>query len=247
MRLYNKVAIVTGASKGIGKAIAIKLAELGADVVINYKDSEMDGLKVAKKIISLGRKTLTIQVDISNRYEVSQMIDRCIEEFGKVDILINNAGITRDKTMVKMSFEEWDEVIKVNLYGAYNCIKSVTPYMRQQKYGRIVNISSIIGLMGNFGQSNYAASKAALIGLSKSLANELARYNILVNAVAPGFVDTDMVKHIPSEILDKVIDKIPLKRLARPDEIADVVAFLVCNDYVTGEVIVVDGGLSLGL
>lgn len=145
------------------------------------------------------------------------MIDRCIGEFEKVNILVNNAGITRDRTLIKMSFDEWDEVIKANLYGAYNCIKSVVPYMAQQKCGRIVNISSIMGLISNFGQSNYAASKAALRGLSKSLAKEFAHYNILVNGVAPGFIDTDMIKRMLPEILDKVIDKIPLKRLDRPE------------------------------
>ena len=193
----------------------------------------------------MGRRSIAIKADVSDPQQVRLLIERCINEFGRIDVLVNNAGIIRDRTLKTMSFEEWDSVIKVNLYGTYYCIKETLPYMIRQGGGKIINISSVVALIGNFGQANYIAAKAAIIGLTRALAKELAKYNILVNCVAPGFTETDMVQKVPPAILKKIVSRIPLKRLAHPDEIADAVIFLAENDYITGEVIIIDGGLSL--
>jgi len=245
MNLSGKIVLVTGSSRGIGRAIALKFASRGAHVIINYVKNRNAAEDVVKRIKIMGRRSIAIKADVSDPQQVRLLIERCINEFGRIDVLVNNAGIIRDRTLKTMSFEEWDSVIKVNLYGTYYCIKETLPYMIRQGGGKIINISSVVALIGNFGQANYIAAKAAIIGLTRALAKELAKYNILVNCVAPGFTETDMVQKVPPAILKKIVSRIPLKRLAHPDEIADAVIFLAENDYITGEVIIIDGGLSL--
>jgi NAD(P)-dependent dehydrogenase (short-subunit alcohol dehydrogenase family) len=275
--LDGKVALVTGASRGIGRAIALRLAEEGADVAINYQVTkeqaekvskvidqmgvlrhahkvftmvdEMnhteDAKKVSDLIDSMGRHSCIVQANVENFEQVKGMRDEVVKQLGKIDILVNNAGITRDKSFVKMTPQMWSEVLSVNLDGAFYCTKAVIEGMLERKYGRIVNISSVIGRMGNFGQANYAASKAGLIALTKTLAKEFATKGITVNAVAPGYIETEMAKSVPKEILEKIIAQIPLGRLGKPTEVAGVVAYLVSEDadYMTGQVIDINGGL----
>jgi NAD(P)-dependent dehydrogenase (short-subunit alcohol dehydrogenase family) len=277
--LEGKVALVTGASRGIGRAIALRLAEEGADVAINYQVSKEQAEKVAQlvdqtgvikhtyrlyrliehmeksddakevsdAIDAKGKHTCIVQADVDDFEQVLRMRDEVVRELGKIDILVNNAGITRDKSFVKMTPEMWSEVLSVNLTGPFYCTKAVIDGMIERKWGRIVNISSVIGRMGNFGQSNYAASKAGLIGLTKTLAKEFASKGITVNAIAPGYVGTDMVRSVPKEILDKIIAQIPLGRLGEPEEVAGAVAYLVSEDgaYITGQVIDLNGGLYI--
>lgn len=242
--LEGKVALVTGGSRGIGRAIALRLAEEGADVAINYQASKEHAEEVSDAINSMGRRSCIVQANVNDFEQVIKMRDEVVKELGKIDILVNNAGITRDKSFVKMTPEMWSEVISVNLDGAFYCSKAVIDGMIERKYGRIVNISSVIGRMGNFGQANYSASKAGLIGLTKTLAKEFASKGITVNVVAPGFVGTEMVKAIPKDILDKIISQIPLGRLGEPSEVAGAVAYLVSEDgeYITGQIIDVNGG-----
>jgi 3-oxoacyl-[acyl-carrier protein] reductase len=241
--LNGKVALVTGASRGIGKAIAIDLAKNGADVVVNYRSDNTQALEVVEQIKKNGKQGLTLKADIGNFNDVRDMFDRIKDKFGKLDILVNNAGIVRDRTLKNMSPEEWNAVINTNLTGAFNVTKNALEIMAD--YGSIVNISSIVGINGNFGQSNYASSKAGIIGLTKSLAKEVAKKNIRVNAVAPGFIKTEMTNEIP--YIRKIIVRffIPLKRLGTVEDVAHVVTFLVSDksNYITGQVIRVDGGL----
>ena len=224
------------------RARALEFAKEGANVVVS---DVIDGSPVAEEIRRMGRESIFIMADVSNMHEVEPLIDKTVETFGKVDVLVNNAGINRDALVDKMSLEDWDCVINVNLKGTFNCSKAVTKYMIKQKYGRIVNISSVVGQKGNVGQVNYAASKAGIIGLTKALALELARYgDITVNAVAPGFVNTEMARRVPEKIMRSFIERIPFHRLAEPEEVAHLVVFLASDlaSYITGQVVAINGG-----
>ena len=244
MKLKERAALVTGGSRGIGKAIALALASEGADVVINYLDQNEEASKVVDEIRRMGRRVLAFQVDVRDFDKVSDMVEQTIEEFGKIDILVNNAGIVRDKTLRKMKKEEWDVVIDTDLSGVFNCIRAVINHMEEHKKGKIINISSVIGETGNFGQANYAAAKAGVIGLTKSVAKEVARKGITVNAVAPGFTETGMLEAIPESIKEQILKQIPMGRFATPEDIAKMVVFLASDDasYITGQVINVNGG-----
>jgi len=277
--LDGKAALVTGGSRGIGQAIAIRLAREGANVAVNYQSRKdqaadvidfinktdridnldelvkmidiMDTVEQAKEvrdmIESMGRHAIICQANVGKMDEVSKMRDKAVAEFGKIDILVNNAGIVKDKSFVKMTSEMWDDVISVNLTGTFNCTKAVIEGMLERKYGRIVNISSVIGRMGNRGQANYAASKAGIIGLTQTLAKEFADKGVTVNAVAPGFIGTDMLKSVPANIMEKILAQIPMGRLGKPEEIASAVAYLVSPDagYITGQVLDINGGLYI--
>ena len=244
MNLKNKTAIITGGISGIGAAIALELAHCGADVaMIDCKPSE-EAAHMLQKVMEVGSKPMFIQADISDFSAADKAVLSVINEFGKVDILVNNAGINRDGVIWKMSEEQWDDVIRVNLKGYFNFIRAVAPLFREQRSGKIVNITSINGLRGKFGQANYAASKAGIIGLTKSVARELGKYNVNVNAIAPGLIETEMMKNAGEEVLTAALEEIVLKRLGQPEDIANLAAFL-CSDlsrHITGEVIKVDGG-----
>ncbi|MBP1930751.1 3-oxoacyl-[acyl-carrier-protein] reductase [Ammoniphilus resinae] len=246
--LTNKVAVVTGASRGIGRAIALAMAEAGADIVVNYAGNETAAREVAEEIEKRGRKALIIKADVSNAEQVGQMVQQTLDTFGKVDILVNNAGITRDNLLMRMKEDEWDQVIATNLKGVYNCIKAVTRPMMKQRAGRIINITSIVGAIGNPGQANYVAAKAGVIGLTKSVAKEMASRGITVNAVAPGFIDTDMTAQLSEEIQSNLQAQIPLQRLGKPEDIAYMVRFLASDQaaYITGQTMHVDGGMYMG-
>lgn len=247
MRLKDKVALITGAGSGIGEATAIRFSEEGAKVVINDVDLE-NANKVAGKIKANGGEAMVLKADISKKDEVENMIKQIVERFGRLDILVNNAGINRDAFAKKMTEEDWDRVININLKGTFLCAQAALKVMGKQNYGRIINTSSI-GALGNLGQANYAASKCGVIGLTKTLALECARYNINVNCVAPGATKTPMTAKIPKEIADRITEKIPLKRFAEPREIANMHVFLASDEasYITGQVIFVDGGISVGI
>ncbi len=246
MRLKDKVALVTGASRGLGKAIAIQLAEEGACVVVNYAKSAEKAEEVVAAIQSSGGKALAMQADVSCFEEVEKMVDTICEKLGKIDILVNNAGINRDDLLMSMEKEDWEAVIKTNLGGLFNCTKTVAKYMMLQKSGRIINMSSVAGERGGRGQSNYAASKGGVNAFTRSVAMELARKKITVNAVAPGVIETEMSSTVIRRAKDHILDSIALKRLGSPEEIAKTVAFLASDDssYITGEVIRVDGGFK---
>jgi 3-oxoacyl-[acyl-carrier protein] reductase len=244
IHLEGKSAIVTGGSLGIGTAIALKLAEFGANVAINYRKHKEEAEEVIKKVKAMGRKGLVVQADISNFNDAGKMVNDVKKEFGGLDILVNNAGINWDGVIWKMTEEQWDSVIDINLKGYFNYIRAVAPIFREQKSGKIVNVTSINGLRGKFGQANYSASKAGIIGLTKTVARELGKYGINVNAVAPGLIETDMMKQATEEVRKMAIEEIVLKRIGLPEEVADVVAFM-CSEmarHITGEVIKVDGG-----
>lgn len=247
MQLDSKVAFVTGGSRGIGKAIALTLAEAGADVAINYAGNVAAAEAVADEIRAMGRKTLIIQGDVSQTEVAAAMLDQVVAEFGRCDILVNNAGITRDGLLMRMKEEDWDAVLNTNLKGVYNCTKAAIKYMMKQKSGKIVNISSVVGVMGNAGQANYAAAKAGCIGFTKSVAKEVASRGITVNAVAPGFIATDMTSVLPEKVLEEMASGIPLKRAGQPIDVAKAVLFLVSDDaaYITGQTLHVDGGMVM--
>jgi acetoacetyl-CoA reductase len=244
--LEGKVALITGASRGIGRAIATELAHRGAAVAVNFRTSQSAAEELRREIHQLGCDCELFQGDISDRQHARRLLREVVECFQRVDILVNNAGITRDRSIRKMTDDEWAEVIDTNLNSVFYCTSAAIPAMIENKYGRIVNIASFVGQAGNFGQVNYAASKGGIIAMTKSLALELAKFNITANVVAPGFTETEMVAAIPGDILEQIVGKIPLRRLARTEEVAKAVAFLVCDgDYITGQQINVNGGIYM--
>ncbi|XQY93477.1 3-oxoacyl-[acyl-carrier-protein] reductase [Metabacillus sp. HB246100] len=245
--LNKMVALVTGASRGIGKAIALDLAKNGAVVAVNYAGNEVKANEVVEEIKSMGGSAVAIKADVSNGEEVQGMIKTVIDEFGRIDILINNAGITRDNLLMRMKDEEWDDVINTNLKGVFLCTKGVTRQMMKQRSGRIINITSVVGISGNPGQANYVAAKAGVIGLTKTTAKELASRNITVNAVAPGFITTDMTDELSEEVKGEMLKQIPLAKLGEPSDIANLVTFLASekSKYITGQTMHVNGGMVM--
>lgn len=247
MEFSEKVALVTGASRGIGRSIALKLAANGAKVAINFAGNLAKAEEVKNAIEANGGGALLVQGDISDFEKVSGIVKNVVDTWGRIDILVNNAGITRDNLLLKMSEKDFDEVIATNLKGVFNCTKAVTRLMMKQHSGRIVNMASVVGLMGNAGQANYSAAKAGIIGFTKSAAKEFAPRGITVNAVAPGFIATDMTDAIPEKIKTGLIEKIPMGRIGDPEDVANAVLFLVSEKaaYITGQVISVDGGMAM--
>ena len=247
MQLKGKTAIVTGGSRGIGKSIAIELASRGANIAINCTKSIESAETVIKEIQKMGVSGMAVKADVSKREEVENLVNEVLKAFGSIDILVNNAGITKDNLIIRMSEKDFDDVISINLKGAFICTKAVLKAMIRQKSGKIINISSVVGIIGNKGQSNYAAAKAGLIGFTKSAAKELARCNICVNAVAPGYIETDMSAILPEQVKAAYLNSIPLNRAGRPQDIAKAVLFLASeySDYITGQVINIDGGMVM--
>lgn len=244
MILENKIALVTGAAQGIGKAISLCLAKEGASVAVCDINLEKAS-ETAKEIESFGKNAIALKLNVADTKEVEENVNKILDKFKKIDILVNNAGITKDGLIIRMKEEDWDAVLNVNLKGTFNCIRSVSKHMMKQRYGRIVNISSVIGIVGNAGQANYAASKAGVIGVTKSAAKEFASRNITVNAVAPGFIKTAMTEVLPENVKEEMLKMIPLLRLGEPSDVANAVLFLVSEaaNYITGHVIEVDGGM----
>ncbi len=247
MHLKDKVAIVTGASRGIGRAIALALGGVGAKVVINYSGSYEAAQETLDLVKACGAEAMLVKANVANNEDVSELVKQTVDAFGRIDILVNNAGITRDGLLMRMKEEDWDDVLTTNLKGAFLTTKAASRIMMKQKSGTIINISSVVGQMGNAGQANYSASKAGLIGFTKSCAKEFASRGITVNAVAPGFIDTDMTAVLPDSVRTAMEGQIPLGRMARPEEVANVVAFLATDlaSYITGQVINVDGGMVM--
>ena len=247
MHLEGKVALVTGASRGIGRAVAIQLAQSGADVAVNYSGSEAAAQETVDAILALGRKAIKIKANVANAEEVAAMVEETHKTFGHIDILVNNAGITRDGLLMRMKDEDFDAVIDINLKGVYLVTKAVSKIMMKQRAGHIINMTSVVGLMGNAGQANYAASKAGVIGFTKSCAKELASRGITVNAIAPGFINTDMPDVLPEKVKEAMVTQIPLGRMAKAEEVAAVTTFLASDfaSYITGQVINVDGGMVM--
>lgn len=247
MTLVGKVALVTGGSRGIGRAIALKLAENGADVAINYAGNTAAAEEVKAAIEQMGRKALLIQCSVADTDGVQAMVNQVVKELGRLDILVNNAGITRDGLLMRMKEADWDDVMNTNLKGVYNCSKAVMRIMMKQKSGRIVNMASVVGEMGNAGQANYAAAKAGVIGFTKSLAKEVASRGITVNAIAPGFIATDMTRVLSDDQKAEMARTIPLGRAGQPEDVANAVLFLASEGaaYITGQVLNVDGGMVM--
>ncbi len=242
--MKDKTVIVTGGAKGIGKAIALKFASEGANIVLNYRSTSPEEVK--NEIENMGVKCLTVQADVSNTEQAQKLVDEAIAEFGGVDVLVNNAGITRDTLLMRMKEEDFDAVINTNLKGCFNMMKAVNKIMMKQRSGAIINMSSVIGLAGNIGQVNYAASKAGVLGMTYSVAKELAARNITCNAIAPGMIATDMTEVLSDKVKEQILEGIPLKRFGQPEEIAETALFLAKSKYITGQVITVDGGMVIG-
>ncbi len=246
-RFVGKTAIVTGASRGIGREIALLLAKEGARVAVNYSGSKDKADEVVKLIADAGGEAFAIQADVSDADSVKNMVDQTLERFGSIDILVNNAGITKDNLLMRMKDDEWDDVININLKGVFLCTKGVTRQMMRQRAGKIVNVASIVGVSGNPGQANYVAAKSGVIGFTKTVAQELASRNINVNAVAPGFITTDMTDALNEEVKNQMLSVIPLGKLGNPEDVAKTVLFLLSDDaaYITGQTIHVDGGMVM--
>jgi len=247
MQLEGRTALVTGASRGIGRAIALALAEEGADVAVNYVSSEAAAQELAEQIQKLGRKVMLAQADVADYPDTFRMAQEVLAAFGHLDILVNNAGINSDKTFVKMDHASWRKVLAINLDGVFNCTKVLIDQMIKQNWGRVVNITSVIGQIGNFGQANYAASKAGVAAFTKSLAKELAAKGITVNAVAPGFTETEMIASIPEKVRNKLLDQIPMRRFGKSEEVARACVYLCSadGDYITGAELSINGGLFM--
>jgi 3-oxoacyl-(acyl-carrier-protein) reductase len=246
--LVGKTGVVTGGARGIGRAIALELARHGGSVAVGYSSNADAAEEVVQQIkdMNTGAQAFSLKANVQHPEEVKPAIASVAERFGKIDYLVNNAGITRDRTLSKMTHDDWNAVIDVNLHSIFNVTHEVLPYMLEKGYGRVVNISSVIGQTGNFGQANYATAKAGMIGFTKSAAQEFARKNITVNCVAPGYTETDMVAGVPEQAMEKVLARIPMGRLAQPEEIAQAVFFLIAyGDYITGQVIAVNGGMYM--
>lgn len=243
----GNVAFITGATRGIGRQIAITLAKNGFDIALNYRSQNEELENIKKEIENENVKCLAVQGDISSFESAEEMVNKIIEEFGKIDVLVNNAGITKDMLLMRMKKEDFESVIDVNLVGTFNVTKNVIPFMMKQRSGRIINISSVVGISGNAGQTNYSASKAGIIGFTKSLAKEVGSRNILVNAVAPGFIETQMTDVLKNEVKEEIAKQIPLKRMGTTQDVANVVKFLASEEssYITGQVIQVDGGMLM--
>lgn len=243
----NKTALVTGASRGIGRAIALELAAQGMNVAVNYAGSEAKAMSVVEEIKAAGGQAIAIKANVASMEEVQSMIKEVVSTFGSLEVLVNNAGITRDNLLMRMKEEEWDAVIDTNLKGVFNCTKSVTRQMMKQRYGRIVNVASVVGVAGNAGQANYVAAKAGVIGLTKTTAKELASRNITVNALAPGFIETDMTDELSDDVKSGMKGQIPLGRLGAAEDIAKATKFLVSGDanYITGQTLHIDGGMVM--
>jgi 3-oxoacyl-[acyl-carrier protein] reductase len=247
MQLKGRTALVTGGSRGIGRAIALALAEEGADVAVNYVSSESSARQVVEQIHKIGRRAILSQADVADFPDTFRMAQDVLKEFGHLDILINNAGINSDKTFVKMDHASWRKVLAINLDGVFNCTKVFIDQMIKQNYGRVVNITSVIGQIGNFGQANYAASKAGVAAMTKSLAKELAAKGVTVNAVAPGFTETEMIEAIPEKVRNKLLEQIPMRRFGKSEEVARACVYLCSSDgdYITGAELSINGGLFM--
>ncbi len=244
MDLSNKVAIVTGSGRGIGRAIALKLAEVGATVVVNdIGEAE----PVAEEIRAMSRQSLAIPADVSSSQDVARLVEETVAAYGRVDILVNNAGIARDQLLLRMSDEDWDKVLSVNLKSVFLCTRAVVRHMIKQRWGRIISITSIVGIVGNPGQANYASAKAGIIGFTRTIAKEVASRSITANAIAPGFIETEMTQRLPDERKEQLKKQIPLRYLGSPRDVAEAVAFLASEEarYITGQVLSVDGGMAI--
>lgn len=247
MSLENKVALVTGASRGIGRAAVLQLAGQGAKVIINYQGNDDAAQQTLKLVQEIGGQGELAKADVTSSEKVEVLVKNIIDKYGRIDILVNNAGITRDTLLMRMKDEDWEQVILTNLTGVFNCTRAVVRPMMKQRSGKIINISSVVGISGNAGQANYAAAKAGIIGLTKSTAKELASRGIMVNAIAPGFIKTEMTDKLSDEVKAEIANRIPVGRLGKPEDIANLVLFLAgpLSDYITGQVIAVDGGMTM--